>query len=330
VTWVVDFIASSPARIACVSAWAACLVLLFVLVPPHHEGDRPSAASRAAAALRSRLRLSGPARLHKWNLLVRKVFHLAAFAMFALPVAAGPDTHALLYLAFAVAAKALLLLECARALRLPPAWLVGGVHAYMTRYTDTRDAGAFVLTHIYLLLGCALPMWLSGMPGCLDYDRSPAAAAGTSGAPGCCANPPLMSVIFPLAGTLALGVGDAMAAVVGIIASARGRAHTWGHLLAAPPGGVRARWPGANKTVEGTSAFIVCTLLATAAVYAAARGAAGGWSAMFRGAAPGDSPEPWAGVVAAVAVSALLETFTEGIDNAALPLCTWCLLRWFV
>jgi hypothetical protein len=59
------------------------------------------------------------------------------------------------------------------------------VHSFYSHFLDDRDLGGLVVTHIYLLLGCAMPLW--------------AAALAPSGA-----NPAM-----PFAGLLVLGVGDA-------------------------------------------------------------------------------------------------------------------------
>lgn len=40
-------------------------------------------------------------------------------------------------------------------------WPIGDtLHDYMSCLTDDRDIGRVTLTHIYLLLGLALPVWL--------------------------------------------------------------------------------------------------------------------------------------------------------------------------
>lgn len=58
-------------------------------------------------------------------------------------------------------------------------------------YLDSRDAGYVVLTHTYLLLGCALPVWLHTSAADVMSD-------------GRCA-----SALPGLAGILMLGIGDA-------------------------------------------------------------------------------------------------------------------------
>ena len=41
------------------------------------------------------------------------------------------------------------------------------LHSYLSSLTDHRDSGHLILTHVYLLAGCALPLWL--FP--LDYHK---------------------------------------------------------------------------------------------------------------------------------------------------------------
>ena len=79
-----------------------------------------------------------------------------------------------------------------------------------------------MLTHIYLLLGCAAPAWLT-QGGPLRSGLRP---------------------LFPIAGVLAVGVGDTAAAVFGTYF---GRT-PW----ATPEEGGPDDSPGSGKTVEGT------------------------------------------------------------------------------
>lgn len=60
------------------------------------------------------------------------------------------------------------------------------LHVFLTEFIDNRDLGPVILSHIYLLLGCASPVWL-----------------GSS------------NVLASLSGILSLGFGDAAASLVG-------------------------------------------------------------------------------------------------------------------
>lgn len=114
-------------------------------------------------------------------IIIRKMYHLLALIMFAPAIKYAPD---FLSLAFGIATAILLGIEYIRACRVPP--LGSFLNAFMRAYTDSRDEGIFILTHIYLLLGCAVPVWVSSSEG-----------------------------IAPYAGVLILGAGDAAAAVIG-------------------------------------------------------------------------------------------------------------------
>ncbi|CAM8941430.1 unnamed protein product [Rhodiola kirilowii] len=69
-------------------------------------------------------------------------------------------------------------------------WPLGQlVHQFMTAFTDHRDSDILIVSHFSLLLGCALPIWMSS-----GYNDRPLA---------------------PFAGILSLGIGDTMASMVG-------------------------------------------------------------------------------------------------------------------
>ena len=63
----------------------------------------------------------------------------------------------------------------------------------MVQYVDDRDSGSIIVTHIYLLLGCASPLWLEEMSASSQR------------------------LLCSLAGVNVLGVGDAMSALVGTL-----------------------------------------------------------------------------------------------------------------
>jgi dolichol kinase len=123
-------------------------------------------------------------------------------------------------LSFGVALAVLLVVEYVRIARVPP--LGRAAHAYLRSYTDSRDEGTAILTHVYLLLGCALPLWLfpAYAPATQSHDAMPYAALG---------------------GLVVLGAGDAAGAIIG---STLGQVH----------------WPGGRKTLEGTLAATLASL----------------------------------------------------------------------
>lgn len=56
-----------------------------------------------------------------------------------------------------VAANLFVLSEVLRIFRVPPFGML--LQRFMEQFIDRRDQGAAVLTHVYLLLGCAIPIW---------------------------------------------------------------------------------------------------------------------------------------------------------------------------
>lgn len=118
------------------------------------------------------------------QIMVRKVFHLMVVIMF---VPALLTQEAFLKLAFSVALGGFLVFEMIRVMQVPP--LSDFVHRYMTAFTDSRDSELLIISHFSLLLGCALPLWVSN-----SVNDKPLAA---------------------FAGIFSLGIGDTMASVVG-------------------------------------------------------------------------------------------------------------------
>ena len=123
------------------------------------------------------------------QILVRKVYHVAVVVMFVPGVLVDPG---LLFLGYAVALAILLLLEVLRAGRVP-LWSVD-LNSFLRQFTDERDNGALITTHLYLLLGCALPHWATLLFG--------STAAG-------------WNQLSALAGVFVLGVSDSAASAVG-------------------------------------------------------------------------------------------------------------------
>ena len=169
-SYVAAFVAR-PGRVALLLYWAAAL-----------------AAGVAAAAASTRPKVER-----------RKIFHLLAVALFVPGAAVDAPCLSLAY------GGALALLLVAEDLRLdtaPPFHAALG--AFYAKFLDDRDGGAAApgggaarapaaLTHVYLLLGCALPHWLADALAADGAERR----------------------ALRVGGVLVLGVGDAAAAVVG-------------------------------------------------------------------------------------------------------------------
>lgn len=118
------------------------------------------------------------------RILLRKYYHIVAVLMFV------PALHfqpAFLDLAFGAALAVFVVLEMIRVWKI---WPLGHIiHKFMNAFTDHRDSEILIISHFSLLLGCALPKWLSS-----GFNDRPLA---------------------PFAGILSLGIGDTMASMIG-------------------------------------------------------------------------------------------------------------------
>eukprot|EP01027_Heterolobosea_sp_BB2_P018877 GEZU01026529.1.p1 GENE.GEZU01026529.1~~GEZU01026529.1.p1 ORF type:complete len:276 (-),score=61.22 GEZU01026529.1:628-1338(-) len=90
------------------------------------------------------------------------------------------------------------------------------IQEFLTRFTDARDSGTLILTHIYLLLGCAMPLWITELE--LEESATIMTSAMTSR--------PVSSLLAKdasaiksldvILGVLVLGVGDSLASICGV------------------------------------------------------------------------------------------------------------------
>ena len=194
----------------------------------------------------------------------RKVFHFMMVAMF-LPTLYVDPCYAALALALVLAV--FLLLDLLRASQLPP--LSRPIARFLTPYVDGRDLrGPVVISHIFLLIGCAIPVWLSlaSLPRVstttttttpFSSENGPATTAAAAAAANTGWEVPVREVGM-VSGVVCVGLGDAAASLVG---------RRWGH----------RKWLwGGGKSVEGSAAF-------AAAVFVGLMGAAlwlrvGGWA----------------------------------------------------
>ncbi|KAJ2732471.1 dolichol kinase [Coemansia sp. BCRC 34962] len=161
IRWILVTALGSPAHIAVLVYWVALLGVAGCVYALGH-GD----VSESTKLM-----------LH----IKRKSYHVLAALMF---VPGLMYARPLLYMGFAVAVAGFVVVECMRALDLGPC--SASINAFMRRFIDYRDAGPVVTAHFYLLLGCALPVWLGG------------------------------DSVASLAGVLALGVADTAASLVGM------------------------------------------------------------------------------------------------------------------
>ncbi|KAL8029744.1 hypothetical protein ABFX02_14G244500 [Erythranthe guttata] len=197
--WVFDFVLSEPLkRLTLCIYW---LVIIYVSVGRFYNISKNSKTER---------------------ILLRKYYHLMAVSIFVPALIFQPK---FLDLAFGAALAVFLLLEIIRIWKI---WPLGHlVHQFMNAFTDHRDSDLLVVSHFSLLLGCAIPIWLS---------------SGFTDRP-----------LAPFAGILSLGIGDTMASMVG---------HKYGVLRWSKAGKKTIEGTAAGITSVLAACFVLLPLLA--------------------------------------------------------------------
>lgn len=163
VIWLFKFLLATNLRICLFFSWIL-LTFLAVLVVAYQQfvGNRASTVTR-------------------------KLFHALILLVYIPGLAWDSE---LLRLASLLAFAVFLVLECVRVLQIPPlgSLLNHSLHVFL----DEKDGGLLILTPIYLLIGCSMPIWLD-----------PRRSVGTS------------KSLAPWSGILSLGIGDTVASVAG-------------------------------------------------------------------------------------------------------------------
>lgn len=154
-----------------------------------------------------------------------------------------------MHLAFSLAFSVFIFAEYIRYYALLP--FGAAFHVFLSEFTDHKDSGPVILSHFYLLTGCAGTVWIEGLR---NTWRTPSSDNGGSGLnlaswpwrllAGSTADPePTVSTavgsvdIAMFIGVLTLGIADAVASIVG---------RRYGRLY----------WPSSGKTLEGSLAFM--------------------------------------------------------------------------
>lgn len=224
----------------------------------------------------------------------RKVFHFMMVGMF-LPATYVDPPFAALSLALVLAV--FLLLDLLRASQLPP--LSKPIAAFLAPYVDGRDfRGPVVISHIFLLVGCATPLWLT-------LASLPRERGGLGGW-----EVPTREVSM-VSGVVCVGLGDAAASLIG---------RRWGH----------HKWVwGGGKSLEGSAAFAVTVFvgLMVGGLWLRVGGwpVEGGDAGLWRG---------WGreirGAGACASVASLTEAvLTGGNDNVVVPIVLWTCVKSF-
>ena len=224
----------------------------------------------------------------------RKVFHGTMVAMLLPTAYIDPP---FLSLGLALVLAVFLLLELCRAAQLRP--LSKPLARFLTPYVDGRDLrGPVVISHIFLLIGCAIPFWLSmaSIKAFKMTDSSPWNGWEVE-----------TRDVSMLAGVVCVGLGDAAASLIG---------RRFG----------RRKWPWAGgKSLEGSAAFMgaVTVGLLVSKVWLEY----GGWKQTY-----GDEQISWLRTGTRAAVAAAGASLTEAVltgcnDNVVVPVILWLLVR---
>ncbi|KAI1857637.1 hypothetical protein JX265_011052 [Neoarthrinium moseri] len=219
----------------------------------------------------------------------RKVFHFMMVAMFAPSIYVDPPFVAL---ALSIVLALFLLLDLLRASQLPP--LSKPLASFLAPYVDGRDLrGPVVISHIFLLIGCAIPLWLS-------LGSLPRTGSGYMEG----WEVPTREVSM-VAGVICVGLGDAAASLIG---------RRYGH----------RKWLwGGGKSLEGSVAFATAVFFGLMAAYVWLR--IGGW--------PSSAQLDTLPVVitksgACASVASLTEAvLTGGNDNVIVPVVLWTCVK---
>ena len=123
------------------------------------------------------------------NIIIRKFFHFIAVLIFVPGIHVAPNFTKL---ASGSATVVLIICEYLRIFKIYPCGQL--LQKYLVSFVDERDSGKVLLTHIYLLFGVSLPIWL------FTFNTKPS---------------PFL--LLPYSGVIALGIGDSFASIIGRI-----------------------------------------------------------------------------------------------------------------
>ena len=220
----------------------------------------------------------------------RKVFHFMMVAMFLPATYVDPAFAAL---ALSAVLAIFLLLDLIRASQLPP--LSKPIASFLTPYVDGRDLrGPVVISHIFLLIGCAIPLWLSlaSLPrtgqGVLQGWEVPTRE------------------VSMVSGVVCVGLGDAAASLIG---------RRWGH----------RKWLwGGGKSLEGSLAFTLAVFVGL--MFSTLWLGVGSWPTNSGSNLPWIIATKNSGVCASMA-SLTEAVLTGGNDNVIVPVVLWTCVK---
>jgi len=220
----------------------------------------------------------------------RKVFHGVMVAMLLPTIPIDPCFFAL---ALMIVLAVFLMLDLFRASQLPP--VSRPLTNFLAPYVDGRDyRGPVIVSHIFLLIGCGIPLWLS----LASTERRGIEPWGGWEV--------VSRDLSMVSGVVCVGMGDAAASLVG---------RRYG----------KTKWYwGGGKSIEGSVAFAVAVMIGLTASWLWLN--MGGWVDTSL------SELPWVALKALAAGSgaSLMEsTLTAANDNVVVPIGLWLLVRGF-
>lgn len=217
----------------------------------------------------------------------RKVFHGMMVQMF-LPVTYIDPSF--VSLAYSLVLAIYLLLDLFRASQVPP--IAKPLTYFLAPYTDGRDhRGPVIVSHIFLLIGCAIPLWLS-LADLRRVGEWPWAGWDV-----------LTRNVGMVSGVVCVGIGDAAASLVG---------RRYGRL--------KWFW-GGDKSLEGSVAFALSVF--TGLIVARVWLTVGGWNSEH----VSWTLVVIKSILAAGGASVTEAVLTGGNDNVIVPVVLWLLVR---
>lgn len=162
IIWLFEFLFNSDKSIYLMKIWSSCLIGCCSFAYLFAKYSRTSA-----------------------NTVIRKVYHVAIVIIFL--TGAKYDLN-LLYFTSSAALLIFILLENIRINRLKP--LGNVIDQIFKQFIDEKDSGILTLTHIYLLVGFSLPIWIVAE---------------------------LKGDLLFASGLITIGIGDTMASFVGFL-----------------------------------------------------------------------------------------------------------------
>lgn len=295
--WVFQYLMGTPAlhklfpqlpngiRLLFVVEFALVLLLSIPLAPNGKQSSSPAPTSKA-----SKRSTTFP------NIVIRKYYHILVVILFTPAIILEPE---FMCLAFVIGFSVFILMEYIRFVRLEPSGHL--LHQFMSTYIDSRDSGLIILTHIYLLLGCALPVWFHYW---IYTEQLQELQSNTN--PSLPAVHTLFFYLPALSGLITLGIGDSAASIIGTYAG-------------------KHRWFNSKKTIEGTVGMSIAMMAFVFVLKSTMN-----FLLQHFASIPVNTTAdiPWAPLFVSILFSCLFEAFTVQIDNLFLPLFLylWMLL----